>query len=119
MKKAFTPSKNCSNKINPPKSLIPIIKAFKASSNKTIKTFVNETSQFFFKEKLQKDELKNVIALIKNLRPKNMIETIYASQFIILYIIGMRKITAIYPEDQKISFKFFKLSNKLLQKVNM
>ncbi|NGX44095.1 MAG: hypothetical protein K1060chlam3_00257 [Candidatus Anoxychlamydiales bacterium] len=117
MKKPTHPSKNDACKINPPKTLIPIMEAFQVKSDKEIKALVIKTTQNFLKEKLRKEELRSVVSLIKDIKPNNTLEALYASQFVVFYLLGMRKLTAVYPDDQKVGLKLLSFSNKALQQL--
>ena len=117
MKNTTIPPKTNINTITPPKILIPIIEAFQAKTDKEIKTLVMDLIQSLLQEKPNKQELRGLVYLIKSLKPNNSLEALYASQFVISYLLGMRKLTAAYPDDQKIGLKLLSFSNKTLQQL--
>lgn len=117
MKNTTLPPKNKINAITPPKILVPVMEAFQAKTDKEIKTLVIDLTQNLLHKKPNKQELRSLIALIKSLKPNNTLEALYASQFVISYLLGMRKLTAIYPDDQNIGLKLLSFSNKTLQQL--
>ncbi len=110
------------NAIKVPRTLNSLMKAFEVDSKRVIKTLIDETEIAIYgsdKSKISrdisKDEFDCIISLMKGINPRDDLEKLYAAQIIICHMLGMRKLTEKYKDDQKIGLDLLKLSDEAIQ----
>ncbi len=52
---------------------------------------------------------------MKGINPRDNLETLYAAQIVASHMLGMRKLSASYPDDQKLGLKLLRFSNEAIQ----
>lgn len=96
-------------KIAIPEKLVPLVKAFSAD---------DQSARQLIAESLRpmNDELDGIIAIMRQLTPKNTIQLIHAAQFVICHSSGLRLLNHGFPEDQKLGLKLLRFSNQAMSK---
>jgi hypothetical protein len=99
-------------KITPPKALIPLMQAFHVDSEKVAKALISEVinaisfdDNTLTKNKSSQEEIDAIISLMRGIKPRDTIETLYAAQIIASHILGMRKLSSCYADDQRLGLK--------------
>lgn len=123
-KKTPTPS----HEVVAPMALSPIMQAFHVDSEEAAHSLILEASKAIYGEKekeydfigpgdreLSESELEGVSSLMRGLAPRDSLETLYAAQIVASHMLGMRKLSSSYHEDQKIGLKLLKFCNEAMQ----
>lgn len=118
--------------IEVPLSLAPLMQAFHVDSEKEAKTLLevaayaiygreaepeNEFDVFKKKRVISKDELEVILRLMKGMSPKDTLETLYAAQIVVSHILGMRKLSQSYKDDQKLGLSLLSFSCEAMQRL--
>jgi len=112
---------NDSYEITAPKALSPLMQAFHVDSEEKGHVLIKEAAKAldaFSKRELSKEELEGIMSLMKGLNPQDSLETLYAAQIITSHMLGIRKLAASYPDDQKLGLKLLRFSNETMQQLN-
>lgn len=112
--------------IEAPKTLICLMQAFHVDSEQAIKALIVETEKTIYGtnnpgmyKPISKDELDCMMSLMKGINPKDDLETLYAAQFVLSHMLGMRKLTIRYKDDQKIGLDLLKFGNEAIQNLEI
>jgi len=107
--------------INVPTSLAPVMQAFHATSEQTVKELIIDAARAVYGVNrdyvISNIELKGIIALMRNIAPNGTIETLYAAQIVVSYMLGMRRLAEGYSEDAKLGMKLLKFSNEAIHRL--
>jgi len=117
-----------SHQITAPTALSPIMEAFHVDSEEAAHALVLEASKAIYgsKEKafdiletrekeITKEELNGITSLMKGLAPRDSLEALYAAQIVVSHMLGMRKLSSNYDEDQKLGLRLLKFCNETMQ----
>lgn len=69
----------------------------------------------FGKKTPSQDEVEVISSLMKGINPRDTVETLYAAQMVASHMLGMRKLSSTYHEDQKIGIRLLKFSSESMQ----
>lgn len=119
-KKDIPPSQH---QITAPKTLESLMQAFHVDSEDAAKALVMNAANAIYgsdeigfeKKSLSRKEIEGIIYLIKGINPKDTLETLYAAQIIAAHMLGMRKLSSTFQDDQKLGLKLLRFSNKAMQ----
>ncbi len=118
--------------IEVPPSLAPLMQAFHVDSEKEAKMLLEAAAYAIYgreaepenefdilkkKRVISKDELEGILSLMKGISPKDTLETLYAAQIVVSYMLGMRKLSQSYQGDQKLGLKLFRFSCEAMQQL--
>lgn len=118
---------NNTYEITVPKALVPLMNAFHIDTEEATYALIMEAAKTIFgysdsgsssKKDISKEELEGVFSLMKGLNPSDALETLYAAQIVASHMLGMRKLSASYPDDQKLGLKLLRFSNKAMKQLN-
>lgn len=124
-KKGTSPS--TVDEITAPKALTPLMQAFHVNTEEARCAFTVEAVKTLFgysesgsysAKDISKEELEGVLSLMKGLNPSDSLETLYAAQIVASHVLGMRKLSTSYPNDQKLGLKLLRFSNEAMQWLN-
>ncbi|CDZ80199.1 hypothetical protein BN1013_00705 [Candidatus Rubidus massiliensis] len=109
--------------ITVPQTLEPLMQAFHVDSEEAIKTLVINAANAIYgsnelgfgKKSISSEEIDGIVSLIKGINPKDALETLYAAQIIAAHMLGMRKLSSIFQDDQKLGLKLLRFSNEAMQ----
>ena len=115
-----------------PQFLTPLMQAFRVGSEKEAKALLEEAAyaiygreaepegEFDFCKKkrvVSKDELERILSLMRGIIPKDTLETLYAAQIVVSYMLGIRKLSQSYQGDQKLGLNLFQFSSKAMEQL--
>lgn len=121
-----------SHTIIAPSTLSPIMKAFHVDSEEAAHVLILEASKAIYGSKkeessfdllapsdreISKEELNGITSLMKGLSPGDSLESLYAAQIVATHMLGMRKLSSSYSEDQKLGLKLLKFCNDAMQQL--
>ena len=69
----------------------------------------------YHKQSFSKEELDGVVSLIRSIKPKDSLETLFASQIVVGHLLGMKKLSESCLEDQKIELNLLRFSSEAMQ----
>lgn len=121
--KQHTPPNN-TYEIKAPKALVPLMQAFHVDDEKDASILIMEVVQIIWGQEgnafegLSKEELEGVSYLMKGINPRDTLETLYAAQIVASHMLGMRKLSASHPDDQRLGLKLLRFSNETMQKLS-
>lgn len=98
-----------------------LMKAFEADSESAAKALISEVAKTIFgssefgERQVLDEEIDCIIALMKGINPKDTLEAMYGAQIIVCQLLGMRKLTQSYPEDQKLGLNLLRLGKEVMQ----
>jgi hypothetical protein len=111
-----------------PSSLTTVIEAFSLESEDAAKILLKQAASAIYYE--QKDEyfdvkprnvtdeeVDGVYALMKAVKPRDMLETLCAAQVVVGHMLGMRKLAQNSKEDQRMGLKLLRLSNDAMERL--
>ena len=108
--------------IKTPKVLVPLIQAFHVDSDQAIKALISEAEKVIYGtnnprmcQTISKDELDCIMFLMKDINPKDDLETLFAAQIIVCHMLGIRKLAERYKDDQKLGLNLLKFGNEAIQ----
>lgn len=111
-----------STQIEAPKALVPIMEAFHVDSEKLAKSLVLDAAKAIYGQEewgkdrsFSKSELDGIVSLIRSIKPRDSLETLFASQIVIGHLLGMRKLSDRSPDDQRLGLNLLRFSNEALQ----
>lgn len=123
--KIDTPPNEDKKEITVPKALTPIIQAFHVDSEESVKTLLMEAAQAIygnessaFNNRVSEFELEGVAHLMKSIKPRDSLETLYAAQIVVSHMLGMRKLAQTYLEDQKLGLNLLRFCNQAMQNLD-
>jgi len=114
------------NEITIPKKLQPIVKAFYAESKDVAKALIVQASKAIYsldendvfslekKHEMTSDELQGICALMEGLKPRDMLEALFAAQIVVSHILGMRNLAKGGAEESRMGLKLLRFSNEAL-----
>lgn len=112
-----------------PRTLAPIVEAFSENSEEIAKTLLEQAAAAIYYEKnddycfestprpVTKQEIDGVYALMKVIRPKDIVEALHGAQIIVGHLLGMRKLAQSRFEDQNLGLKLLRLSNDAMERL--
>lgn len=116
-KRQSPPSKT----IQPLTALVPLMQAFHVDSDDTARALISQAanavygSNDFGARQVSDEEIDCVMSLMRGLKPKDTLETLCAAQIIVCNLLGMRKLSENYFEDQNLGLKLLKFGNEAMQ----
>jgi len=128
-KKDTPPSKQ----ITAPQALSPIMKAFHVESEEAAHALILEASKAIYgcKEsesnfnvlgskdrEITNEELEGITSLMEGLAPRDSLEALYAAQIVASHMLGMRKLSSDYGEDQNLGLRLLKFCNDAMQQLD-
>jgi hypothetical protein len=113
------------HEITPPKALLPLMQAFHVDSEKAAKALIKETARAIFgtdilgsDKDISKEELEGIASLMKGIHPKDALETLYAAQIVASHMLGMRKLSSNFSDDQCLGLKLLRFSGEAMQQLD-
>lgn len=111
-----------SNEFVIPKALVPFMNAFRVNLESDVQSLIKEAIIAILGDHpygldISNEELEGVVALMKEINPRDSLEIFYAAQIVSSYMLGMRELSASYPEDQKLGLKLLEFSNESMQRL--
>lgn len=55
---------------------------------------------------------------MRGISPQDTLETLYAAQIVACHMMGMRKLTEQFSEDERLGLKFLQFSNEAMQQLD-
>lgn len=120
-----------SHEVVAPQALSPIMQAFHVDSEEAAHALILEASKAIYGSKkeeydfsLSKDreitdeELEGITSLMKGLAPRDSLEALYGAQIVTSHMLGMRKLSSNYGEDQKLGLRLLKFCNDAMQQLD-
>jgi len=120
-----------SHQVMAPKALSPIMQAFHVDSEEAAHALILEASKAIYGSKeseydflgpedrvVTETELNGISSLMKGLSPKDSLESLYAAQIVASHMLGMRKLSSSYSDDQKLGLKLLKFCNEAMQQLD-
>lgn len=109
--------------IDAPKALVPIMQAFLVDSPKLAKSMVFEAARAIYGKEttfgreipISKSELDGIVSLIRSIKPRDSLESLFAAQIVVGHMIGMRKLSENCSDDQKIGLNLLRFSSEAMQ----
>ena len=108
--------------IQAPKSLAPIMEAFHVESDEVAKSLVLDAAKaiyghddFDMRRTISKNELEGIISLIRSIQPKDSLETLFAAQIVVGHILGMRRLSKDFIDDQRLGLNLLRFSSEAMQ----
>ena len=118
------------NEITIPKKLQPIVNAFYAESKEVAKALILQAARAIYNldagdepfyigkaKDITNDEFNGVCTLMEGLKPRDMLEALFASQIVVSHMLGMRKLALGGVEESRIGLKMLRFSNEALCKL--
>lgn len=110
--------------IEAPQSLVPLMQAFHVDSDKVARSLISEAARAIYGKGdygrdrvFSKSELDGIVSLMKCIRPRDSLETLFAAQIIVGHMLGMRKLAEGCPDDQKLGLNLLRFSNEAMQQL--
>lgn len=114
--------------ITAPKAITPLMQAFHVDSEEIASSLILEATKaiyshddsginVFSRKEISIEELDGITSLMKGLKPRDTLETLYAAQIVASHMLGMRKLSASYPDDQKLGLKLLRFNNEAMQQL--
>lgn len=114
--------------VTAPKAIAPLMQAFHVDSEEIANSLILEAARAIFgyaesgldvfsNRDISKEELDGIASLMKGLNPRDTLETLYAAQIVACHMLGMRKLSASYPDDQRLGLKLLRFSNEAMQQL--
>jgi len=112
--------------VTAPKSIAPLMQAFHVDSEEIASSLILEAARAIFghdesgldilsRKDISTEELDGISSLMKGLKPRDTLETLYAAQIVACYMLGMRKLSSSYLDDQRLGLKLLRFSNEAMQ----
>lgn len=104
-----------------PNIVTTLMQAFETDSESAAKTLISEVTKTIFgssefgERQVLDEEMDCIIALMKGINPKDTLEAMYGAQIIVCQLLGMRKLSQNYPEDQKLGLNLLRLGKEVMQ----
>lgn len=107
-----------------PVAIVPIMQAFHVESAKTAKALVLDAAKAIYgREKggsreervFSKSELDGIVTLIKSIKPRDSLETLFAAQIVVGHLLGMKKLSEHCSEDQKLGLNLLRFTSEAMQ----
>jgi hypothetical protein len=119
---------NESYEITAPKALSPLMQAFHVDTQEAADSLIMEAARAIFghdesgfdpfsRKDISSEELEGITSLMRGINPRDTLETLYAAQIVASHMLGMRKLSASYPDDQKLGLKLLRFSNEAMQQL--
>jgi hypothetical protein len=80
----------------------------------------NENNEYAFVSSprmISEEEINAIYSLMKSIRPRDMLETLYASQIVVSHMLGMKKLAQSHLNDQILGAKLLRLSNDAIERL--
>ncbi len=111
--------------ISIPTALAPIVEAFSVESEITAKALIRQAAKTIYArsehgygdQKIRNDEVESIFALMKAIKPTSVLEIICASQIIVGHLLGLRKLSLSFKDDQRLGLKLLRFSNDALERL--
>lgn len=107
--------------IQAPGSLVPLMQAFHVDSDNAAKSLIQTAVNAIYKKSqynpVSEEELEGVIALMRGISPKDTLETLYAAQIVACHMLGMRKLTEQFNEDERLGLNLLRFSSEAMQQL--
>jgi hypothetical protein len=114
--------------ITAPKAIATLMQAFHVDSEEIASSLILEAAKaiyshddsginVFSRKDVSTEELDGITSLMKGLKPRDTLETLYAAQIVACHMLGMRKLSASYPDDQRLGLKLLRFSNEAMQQL--
>jgi hypothetical protein len=114
--------------VTAPKAIAPLMQAFHVDSEEVASSLILEAARaiysqddsginVFSRKDVSTEELDGITSLMKGLKPRDTLETLYAAQIVACHMLGMRKLSASYPDDQRLGLKLLRFSNEAMQQL--
>ena len=106
--------------IQAPKPIALIIGAFHAKSDEVAKSLIFEAIKAIYgkddvkRTAYSKSELEGALAMVKSIRPRDSLEALFAAQIIVGHLLGMRRLSTAFLEDQRLGLKLLRFSNEAM-----
>lgn len=115
-KTPFSPQES----ISAPKALVPLMQAFHADTEEQARALILEASKILHGEScLSKEEIACAASLIRDMKPQDDLELLYAAQVTMCHLLGMRRLSESYKDDKKLGLKLLKFGNEAMQRLTM
>ena len=108
--------------IQAPQAISSIMESFYVESDKVAKALIIEATTAIYGKadwgngrSFSKVELDGVVSLIRSIKPRDSLETLFTSQIVVGNLLGMRKLAESCPEDQKIGLNLLRFSSEAMQ----
>ena len=106
-----------------PNAIIPLMQAFHVDSDKVAKALISEAATAVYGQEkvygaaraISKSELNSLVSLMRCIKPRDSLETLYAAQIVVSHMLGMRKLAEICSDDQKLGLNLLRFSNEAMQ----
>lgn len=115
----------CGKEITAPKALTPLMQAFHVDSEKAAKALIQEAAHAIYggatnpmSKEISKEELSGIALLMKGIKPRDTLETLYAAQIVASHMLGMRKLSDSFKDDQDMGLKLLRFSNEAMQQLD-
>lgn len=117
---------NNTYEITAPKALVPLMNAFHMDTEEATYALIMESAKTIFgysesgssSQNISKEELDGVLSLMKGLNPLDALETLYAAQIVASHMLGIRKLSSSYSDDQKLGLKLLRFSNEAMKQLD-
>ncbi len=109
--------------VDAPSSLAPIMQAFHVESDKVAKALIQEAANTLYgksefgSRSISKDELDGIVALMKCINPKDTLETLYAAQIVVCHMLGMKKLSESFMDDQRLGLNLLRFSAEAMSQL--
>lgn len=112
-----------------PNALARIVDAFSVKSEDAAKTLFEQAAAAIYYEEndafsfqsdprpISKQEIDGVYALMKAIKPNDVLETLYAAQIVVGHMLGMRKLAQSCRDDLRLGLKLLRLSNDAMDRL--
>lgn len=108
--------------IQAPSALVPLMQAFHVDSDEAAKCLIQQAANAIYKkgqyDPVSREELEGITALMRGISPQDTLETLYAAQIVACHMLGMRKLTEQFPEDERLGLKLLQFSNEAMQQLD-
>lgn len=112
-----------------PSSLATLVEVFSIESEETAKALISQAAAAIYFEKqdefgfnsaprpISKQEIDGVYALMRAIKPIDVLEALYAAQIVAGHMLGMRKLAQSCQDDQRLGLKLLRLSNDAMERL--
>jgi hypothetical protein len=103
------------------------MQAFHVDSEKAANSLVFEAARAIFghdefsafsRNDITKEELGLITSIMRGIKPRDTLETLYAAQIVASHMLGMRKLCDSHPDDQNLGLKLLRFSNEAMQQLD-
>ncbi len=116
-------------KVTIPNTLASIVEVFSVESEEAAKILLKQAAAAIYYERkdeysyratprdLTQEEIDGVYALMKAIKPIDVLETLSAAQIVAGHMLGMRKLAQPFEADQRLGLKLLRLSNDAMERL--